>query len=162
MQTDLFGAAPAQQQIKKYVGYSDGACKGNPGPGGWGFLLQDDAKNLLGEASGGDRHTTNNKMEMTAAIELLKRIPEGSIIDVFTDSQYVIKGLTEWMRGWKAKNWINSKKEPVANKDLWLVLDALFQKRKVTLHWVRGHNGDPGNERADALANRGVVETLAA
>lgn len=150
----LFSAGP-------YVAYCDGACKGNQnaggGPGGWGVLLKDVSKTqTLKESFGGTLGTTNNKMELTAAIESLKLIAEGQSIEIFTDSQYVQKGLSEWMAGWKRRNWKSAGGDAIKNVELWKELDALAQKRKVTLTWVRGHNGDPGNERADELANMGV------
>lgn len=146
-----------------YVAYADGACKGNGkdtgGRGGWGVLLQDTAGVVLAEIFGGENPTTNNRMELQAAIEALTLVEEGAEIELLTDSQYVCKGLTEWLKGWKAKGWKTASKEPVKNVEYWQVLDALYQKRKVKVTWVRGHNGDPGNERADALANQGVKST---
>ncbi len=134
--------------------YTDGACSGNPGPGGWGVLI------LNGEASeelcGGEAETTNNRMEMTAAIQALSHLPTGSAITLHTDSTYVMKGITEWIKGWKAKGWKNSQKKPVKNKDLWVELDELANRHKITWKWVKGHAGDPGNEKADELANKGM------
>lgn len=156
MQNDLFN--PSQGPVH-FLANCDGACKGNPGLGGWGLLLQDAAtKELVDEAFGGALVTTNNQMELTAAIETLKRVPEGAVIEIRTDSQYVIKGITEWLPNWKRRNWTTADKKPVKNGDLWRALDALYSKRKVTMTWVRGHNGDPGNERADFLANEGVAK----
>lgn len=116
---------------------------------------------MISESFGGAHDTTNNKMELTAAIETLKLVQAGAKIEVFTDSSYVIKGITEWLPGWRRKNWRTSGGDPVKNVELWKALDALYQVRKVTMTWVRGHNGDPGNERADVLANMGVAEARA-
>lgn len=140
-----------------FVAYTDGACKGNPGPGGWGVSLRDAAGAVLHESCGGQPHTTNNIMEMTGVIEALKLVAPGQTLQVFTDSQYVQKGLTEWIAGWKRKNWRTAKGDPVKNVELWRELDALAASRKLTLSWVRGHNGDPGNERADELSNQGIT-----
>ena len=154
MQMDMFGAT--QEKPARYVGYADGSCSGNPGPGGWGYVLEDDNNRLIKEGYDSARVTTNNQMELTAALELLKQIPEGAVIEVFTDSKYVIDGLTSWMKGWKAKGWKTAKGDPVKNKELWVALDAVNTKRKAKFTWVRGHSGNPGNERADALANLGT------
>lgn len=137
--------------------YTDGACRGNPGPGGWGALLSfgDSDKEL----SGAEAHTTNNRMELTAvirALEALKRPVEAS---VFTDSEYVRKGITEWVAGWKARGWKTSDRKPVKNQDLWEQLDALAAKHQLEWHWVKGHSGVPGNERCDELANQ-AIDTL--
>jgi ribonuclease HI len=138
--------------------YTDGACSGNPGPGGWGVLLQygDSEKTL----KGGDPNTTNNRMEMTAAIKAIEAINEtytGEII-LWTDSTYVMKGITEWIHGWKKKNWIKSDKKPVINTDLWKVLDNLNSQKNIQWNWVKGHAGVEGNERADELARQGLEE----
>ncbi|MCS6765984.1 MAG: ribonuclease HI [Candidatus Protistobacter heckmanni] len=135
--------------------YTDGACKGNPGPGGWGALLVygEHEKELFG----GEPNTTNNRMELLAVIRSLEALKQPCKIEVYTDSQYVQKGISEWIKGWKARNWLTAAREPVKNADLWRELDALRQNHEVTWHWVRGHNGHPGNERADQLANRGVA-----
>ncbi|MCI5044570.1 MAG: ribonuclease HI [Aquisalinus sp.] len=134
--------------------YTDGACSGNPGPGGWGVLIQRGQEEE--ELCGGEPETTNNRMEMMAAIKALEHMPAGEAVTLHTDSTYVMKGITEWIKGWKAKGWKNSQKKPVKNKDLWLVLDELVGTRQVNWQWVKGHAGNEGNERADALANKGM------
>jgi ribonuclease HI len=136
--------------------YSDGACKGNPGPGGWGALLVSAGHRK--EISGGEPNTTNNRMEMTAVIRALESLKRPSTVEVHTDSQYVQKGISEWMSGWKRRNWRTADGKPVKNQDLWLQLDALSQLHRVEWKWVRGHAGHPENERADALANQGVLQ----
>ena len=140
--------------------YTDGACKGNPGPGGWGVLLQ--AGDEEQELFGGELGTTNNRMEMMAVIKALQALGRPHAVTLFLDSQYVLKGVTEWLPGWKARGWRTAAKAPVKNVDLWLQLDELVSKseHRIEWRWVRGHNGDPGNERADALANRGVELAL--
>jgi ribonuclease HI len=135
--------------------YSDGACKGNPGPGGWGALLVTDGHRK--EICGGEANTTNNRMEMTAVIRALESLKRPSAVEVHTDSQYVQKGISEWMAGWKRRNWRTADGKPVKNQDLWLQLDALSQLHRIEWKWVRGHNGHPENERADELANQGVL-----
>jgi ribonuclease HI len=134
--------------------YTDGACSGNPGPGGWGVLILHDGE--AEELYGGETETTNNRMEMTAAIKALEQIPTGAAVTLHTDSTYVMKGITEWIKGWKAKEWKNSQRKPVKNKDLWIILDELVAAHDVTWKWVKGHAGNEGNERADALANEGM------
>ena len=136
--------------------YTDGACKGNPGPGGWGVLLK--AGGTEKELFGGEMATTNNRMELMAVIQALSALKRPGEVTLFLDSQYVLKGITEWLPGWKAKGWRTASKQPVKNVELWQQLDALVQQggHRIDWRWVRGHNGDPGNERADALANRGV------
>lgn len=136
--------------------YSDGACKGNPGIGGWGALLV--ANGHRKEISGGESNTTNNRMEMTAVIRALESLKRPSTVEVHTDSQYVQKGISEWMPGWKRRNWRTADGKPVKNQDLWLQLDALSQLHRIEWKWVRGHAGHPENERADALANLGVLQ----
>ncbi|MBO4121063.1 ribonuclease HI [Cupriavidus gilardii] len=140
--------------------YSDGACKGNPGPGGWGAVLV--ANGHVKELFGGEANTTNNRMELTAVIEALRALKRPCKVQVWTDSQYVQKGISEWIRGWKARGWKTAEKKPVKNADLWQTLDTLAAEHDVSWHWVRGHNGHPGNERADALANRGVASLTGA
>ncbi len=140
--------------------YSDGACKGNPGPGGWGAVLV--ANGHVKELFGGEANTTNNRMELTAVIEALRALKRPCKVQVWTDSQYVQKGISEWIRGWKARGWKTAEKKPVKNADLWQALDAAAAEHDVSWHWVRGHNGHPGNERADALANRGVASLTGA
>jgi ribonuclease HI len=136
--------------------YSDGACKGNPGAGGWGALLITNGHRK--EICGGEANTTNNRMEMTAVIRALESLKRPSTVEVHTDSQYVQKGISEWMTGWKRRNWRTADGKPVKNQDLWLQLDALSQLHRIEWKWVRGHNGHPENERADALANQGVLQ----
>ncbi len=136
--------------------YTDGACKGNPGPGGYGCIIVQNGKTQ--ELKGGAKETTNNIMEMTAAIVALQQLQEPSEVELTTDSQYVIKGITEWIDGWIRKNWVSSSKQPVKNKDLWLKLLELNERHRIKWIWVRGHSGHPENERADALANEGIVE----
>jgi ribonuclease HI len=141
--------------------YTDGACKGNPGPGGWGAWLQ--YGSIEKELFGGEPNTTNNRMELTAVIEALKALKKPCHVNLYLDSEYVRKGITEWIHGWKAKGWRTAAKQPVKNADLWQQLDALVHDgvHHIHWHWVKGHAGDPGNERADALANRGVAQLTA-
>ncbi|HEX6720719.1 MAG TPA: ribonuclease HI [Burkholderiaceae bacterium] len=136
------------------VVYTDGACKGNPGPGGWGALLR--WKGHEKELFGGARDTTNNRMELTAVIEALSALKSRCQVAVYTDSEYVKNGITTWIHGWKQRGWRTADKKPVKNVELWQRLETLASQHDVQWHWVRGHDGDPGNERADALANRGV------
>ncbi len=136
--------------------YTDGACSGNPGPGGWGVLIIADNGDER-ELSGGEAATTNNRMEMTAAIEGLNALPAGQTLTVITDSTYVRDGITSWLANWKARGWKTAAKKPVKNIDLWQALDAAAARHTVTWEWVRGHTGHPGNERADALARQGMA-----
>jgi ribonuclease HI len=147
--------------VSDVVIYTDGACKGNPGPGGWGVLMRS-PDGTEKELCGGEMGTTNNRMEMMAVIEALAALKRPCKVTLHIDSQYVLKGMTEWLAGWKAKGWKTSAKQPVKNVDLWQRLDELVAKAGHTIdwHWVKGHAGDPGNERADALANRGVELAL--
>lgn len=136
--------------------YTDGACKGNPGPGGWGALLV--YKGAERELWGGESPTTNNRMELTAAIRALAILNRRCRIELTTDSEYVMKGIKEWLPNWKKRGWKTASRQPVKNADLWQALDEQVSRHEVHWHWVRGHNGHPGNERADQLANRGVAE----
>ncbi len=140
--------------------YTDGACKGNPGPGGWGVLLK--SGGVEKELFGGERETTNNRMEMLAVIMALESLKRPCHVVLHADSQYVLKGITEWLAGWKARGWKTAAKHPVKNVDLWQRLDALVAGagHRIDWRWVKGHDGDPGNERADTLANRGVEQVL--
>lgn len=140
--------------------YTDGACKGNPGPGGWGALLI--AGEVEKELFGGEKLTTNNRMELLAVIEGLSALKRPCQVTLFLDSKYVLQGITEWLPGWKAKGWKTAAKQPVKNVDLWQRLDAVVntQGHQIDWRWVKGHAGDPGNERADALANLGVDKAL--
>ena len=130
--------------------WTDGACSGNPGPGGWGALIKYD--NSTKEISGSEKNTTNNRMEMMAVIEALKYVDTESKINLYTDSKYVKEGITNWITGWKKNNWKNSKKKDVKNKDLWVELDTLSQKHNISWNWVKGHSGNIENDIADKLA----------
>ena len=142
--------------MKTVIIYTDGACRGNPGPGGWGVLIK--YREYSKEMYGGDASTTNNKMELTAAIEALKEIKEPCEIILYTDSKYVLKGIEEWIHNWKKRGWKGSNRKPVKNIELWKKLDELRDKHTIKWNWVKGHSGDPGNETADMLANRGIDE----
>lgn len=135
--------------------FTDGACSGNPGPGGWGVLLRFGGHEK--ELKGGEPETTNNRMELTAAIEALNALKRPCAIDLYTDSTYVRSGIREWLEGWKRKNWRTSANKPVKNADLWQALDEAQQRHDVTWHWVKGHAGHPDNERADELARGGMA-----
>ena len=139
---------------KRVTLYTDGACKGNPGVGGWGVVLEygEHRKELFG----GDVGTTNNRMELMAAIVGLSALKSQCVVDLYTDSVYVKDGITKWLSNWKSNGWRTASKKPVANQDLWEQLDQAVSDHKVNWHWVKGHSGDPGNERADELANQGV------
>ncbi len=134
--------------------YTDGACSGNPGPGGWGALLRWNGHEK--ELFGGETETTNNRMEMMAVIKALEALKRRSNVDLFTDSKYVMQGITEWIEGWKAKNWKTAAKKPVKNVDLWQQIDSLTEQHDIQFHWIKGHAGHEGNERADELARRGI------
>jgi ribonuclease HI len=137
--------------------YTDGACKGNPGPGGWGALLKKGSAEK--ELYGGEAQTTNNRMEMLAVIRALEALTVApSTVELYTDSQYVHKGISEWIINWKRRGWMTADKKPVKNVDLWKRLDEAVARHRVRWHWVKGHAGHPGNERADQLANRGVLQ----
>lgn len=138
--------------------YTDGACKGNPGPGGWGVWMRWGAH--AKELFGGEASTTNNRMELTAVIEALAALKRPCRVTIHTDSQYVRNGITDWIHHWKVRGWRTADRKPVKNADLWQRLDALRERHEVHWRWVRGHAGDPGNERADALANRGAASVM--
>ncbi len=142
--------------MKQVEAFTDGACRGNPGPGGWGVLLRFGEHER--ELWGGERETTNNRMELTAAIEALRALKEPCRVALTTDSQYVRKGITEWIDNWKKRGWRTAGKQPVKNVDLWQALDEERQRHRVDWHWVKGHSGHRENEIADQLANRGIEE----
>ena len=144
--------------MKKVTIHTDGACRGNPGPGGWGALLRfgDQERELCG----GEPETTNNRMELTAAIRALEALKEPCAVELYTDSKYLMDGITSWLDGWKARGWKTSAKKPVKNQDLWQSLDQLADQHKINWHWVRGHAGHADNERADLLANKGLDDGL--
>jgi len=140
--------------------YTDGACKGNPGPGGWGAWMSSGGHEK--ELWGGEKLTTNNRMEMTAVIEALASLKRPCTVAIYTDSEYVRNGINSWIHGWKKRGWRTADGKPVKNIELWQRLDELAAQHKVDWHWVKGHAGDPGNERADALANRGITSSSSA
>ena len=140
--------------MKKVIIYTDGACRGNPGPGGWGALIQFDS--VEKEIFGGQVKTTNNQMELVAAIEGLLTLKESCKVDLFTDSKYVMDGINQWIQNWKKNNWQTAAKKDVKNKELWQQLDELTSFHQVQWYWVKGHSGDIGNETADLLANKGI------
>ena len=138
--------------------YTDGACRGNPGPGGWGAVLI--AGRHRKTIHGGEHNTTNNRMELTAAIEALNALKGSRNVLLHTDSKYVMDGINDWMPNWKKRRWKTASKKPVKNQDLWQALDAAISRHQIKWNWVRGHTGVPGNEEADALANRGIDELM--
>ena len=144
--------------MKQVTIYTDGACRGNPGPGGWGALIKFDS--MEKEIFGGKNDTTNNQMELLAAIEGLAALTEPCSVELFTDSKYVMDGITQWIKNWKKNNWKTAAKKEVKNKELWQKLDYLISKHQVQWHWVKGHSGDAGNEAADLLANKGIDSIL--
>lgn len=141
---------------KGVVIYTDGACSGNPGPGGWGVVMTYGAHEK--ELYGGVPHTTNNRMELTAAIKALEALKRPTPVEIVTDSQYVRQGITQWLHGWKKNGWKTAAKKPVKNRDLWERLDAAMRPHDVRWHWVKGHAGHPENERADELARQGIAQ----
>jgi ribonuclease HI len=143
------------KEMERIEIYTDGACKGNPGPGGWGALLRSGTHEK--EIFGGERHTTNNRMEITAVIESLKLVKKKSKVCIYTDSTYVKDGISSWIKQWKINGWKTAAKKPVKNEELWKELDLLVSQHQIEWVWVKGHAGDEGNERADALANKGVT-----
>ena len=140
--------------------FTDGACSGNPGPGGWGAILRYGA--VEKELYGGDPATTNNRMELMAAIQALEALKRPMTVRLYTDSEYVKNGITQWIHGWKARGWKTADKKPVKNEDLWRRLDEAKQRHAIEFHWVRGHAGHPENERADALARQGIADIRSA
>jgi ribonuclease HI len=144
--------------VKSVEAFTDGACRGNPGPGGWGVVLRAGAN--VKELSGGDPATTNNRMELKGAIEALAALKQPCRVDLYTDSKYVRSGITEWLPVWRARGWRTADKKPVKNQDLWEALAELAARHEVSWHWVKGHAGHPENERADELANQGIDALL--
>jgi ribonuclease HI len=144
--------------MKKVIIFTDGACRGNPGPGGWGALMRynDHEKKM----SGWEKETTNNRMELMAAIKALESLREACVIQLYTDSQYVQKGITEWLPSWKKRNWKKSDNKPVKNADLWVLLDKQKERHKITWHWVKGHSGHEENDLVDALANQAIDDNI--
>lgn len=144
---------------KTIIAYTDGACRGNPGPGGWGALLRwNEHERSL---KGAEAQTTNNRMELLGAINALEILREPCTVEVYTDSKYVQQGISEWLRGWRARGWRTAGGQPVKNQDLWQRLDAAASRHQVSWHWVKGHAGHPGNEAADRLANEAIDQLLA-
>lgn len=146
------------ENTQKIVIYTDGACRGNPGPGGWGASLRYNGHNKT--LNGSAAETTNNRMELMAAIMALEALTRGCEVELYTDSKYVLKGITEWLPDWKKRGWKTAAKKPVKNVELWQRLDAAVQNHKINWHWVKGHTGNEGNEMADALANQAIDELL--
>lgn len=145
--------------MKHVLIYTDGACRGNPGPGGWGALLRYGSHEKI--LSGSEKHTTNNRMELLGAIKALEALQPNCKVDLYTDSQYVQKGITEWLAGWKKRDWKKPDRKPVKNADLWQMLDKEAARHKVTWHWVKGHSGHPENELVDSIANQAIDEMFA-
>ncbi len=145
--------------MTEVVIYTDGACSGNPGPGGWGVVLR--WKDTEKEMHGGDPLTTNNRMELMAAIQALEALQRPAKVDLYTDSKYLLDGITKWIKGWQRNGWKTTAKKPVKNDDLWRRLVEAMSRHEVTWMWVKGHAGDPDNERADAMARRGIEEAVA-
>jgi ribonuclease HI len=146
----------SETAASKVVVYTDGACKGNPGPGGWGVWMVSGRHEK--ELWGGEANTTNNRMELTAVIQALTTLKRRCHVIIYTDSEYVRKGITEWITGWKRRGWKTADNKPVKNADLWVALEQAANVHQVEWRWVKGHSGDPGNERADGLANRGAAQ----
>lgn len=144
--------------MKEVVIYTDGACRGNPGPGGWGAQLQ--YQSNIRQLKGAEAHTTNNRMELKAAIEALNALSERCVVQLYTDSNYVRQGIVSWLPNWKKRNWKTADRKPVKNADLWQALEDAAARHQVSWHWVKGHSGDPGNETADQLANEAIDEML--
>jgi ribonuclease HI len=144
--------------MKKVKIFTDGACRGNPGPGGWGVLMRYNSHEK--KLHGSEKNTTNNRMELTAAIKALQALKKPCNVELTTDSQYLKNGITNWIKKWKTKNWQTSAKKPVKNIDLWQQLDHEVERHNITWHWIRGHIGHPENEIADQLANKGIDEVL--
>lgn len=140
--------------MKHVVIYTDGACRGNPGPGGWGVLMQYGRHEKV--LSGAEDSTTNNRMELMAAIQALNALKDKCKVDLYTDSQYVQKGISEWLKGWKARGWKKADKKPVMNADLWQMLDEAASRHQIKWHWVKGHSGHPENDRVDEIANEAI------
>ena len=151
-------SASSSQTLKKVIIYTDGACSGNPGPGGWGAYLK--AGTHEREICGGEQETTNNRMELMAAIQALEALKFPCSVTIYTDSNYLKQGIQTWIEGWKRKGWRTASGKPVKNKDLWLRLDSIQGEHEMTWKWVKGHAGDPGNERADEIARRGMTPYL--
>ncbi len=143
---------PATVPLEYVKLFTDGACKGNPGPGGWAFILQHPASGKSQDGSGGEAHTTNNRMELMGVIRGLELLRLPLTVDLYSDSQYVLKGLREWMAGWKRSGWRTADRQPVKNQDLWMRLDELKSMHTLRFNWIRGHSGHPENERCDRMA----------
>lgn len=155
MSSNLDHIATKESSVHTVEIYVDGACSGNPGPGGWGVVMLLNDEEML--FSGGESHTTNNRMELQAAISGLEKTTQDMTIKLFTDSQYVKNGITTWIHSWKKKNWMSSKNEPVKNQDLWMILDQIVSTRNVEWNWVKGHSGNQMNEKVDILAKKAII-----